>query len=66
MLTANGGYVKSLVFDEKSLENIWKIEKYFVTLQREFSPCNPPRGMPADRARNPIIGNLCGGQSYIK
>ena len=57
MLTANGGYVKSLVSDEKSLGNIWWNGKYFVTLHREFSLCNPPRGMPADRARNPTIGN---------
>ena len=35
MLKANGGYVKSFGLDEKSSGNIWKIEKYFVTLQRE-------------------------------
>ena len=35
MLKANGGYVKSLVSDEKSLGNIWWNGKYFVTLHRE-------------------------------
>ena len=67
MLMANGGYVKSLGFDEKSWGNIWRIEKYFVTLQREFSPCNPPRGMTW-RIKRAICWQviLWGGRSYTR
>ncbi len=35
VLKANGGNVKSFVIGEKSLENIWWNEKYFVSLHRE-------------------------------
>ena len=36
VLTAKEGKVKSLALGEKSWENIWKNEKYFVILQKKI------------------------------
>ena len=58
MLKGTGGNVKSFGIGEKSWENIWWNEKYFVPLYRESEETHviPSMGGYTDKARNLHVG----------